>query len=697
MDRFTWGDQGAELHVLVPDDGPVAVGASGTVGDPRTGRAQSLVEVVTTGSGTRFTSSRHRRSTVGESLRYVSHEATADTLVVVQRDPASGLEATTEIHSRAGVGAYRCLTSVTNVGSSPRRVEAVSSMGLGGLTDHLGDTSRTVLWTGRHESFAENRWSAEPIDDLLPDINPALHGQPARGLVERTGETTWPTGRFQPGGVLEGPAGALAWEVEHHGPWRWELGSLHEQEDWLGLILMGPTALQHAWAVTLAPGETFTSVAASFALGADLTDAMRRLTLHRRASHGPQPSDASTALIYNDYMNTLMGDPTTERLEPLIDAAAEAGADIFCIDAGWYDEDGDWWPSVGRWEPSRTRFGTDGLASLMTRIRARGMRPGLWLEPEVVGVRSPVATELPESAFMTRGGVRVASHDRYFLDQGDEDARAFVDSTLDRVLGEYGAEYVKWDYNVTPGAGPAREDVEPGAGLLAHHRGLAAVVRGARERHPGVVLESCASGAQRQDSATLALFDLQSTSDQQDPRLYPVIAAGAGMAMPLEQAGNWAYPQPDMSPEEVVFALVTGLAGRMYLSGRLDEMPERSRDLVHQAVEAYRGVIAHHLRATPAWPLGLPRWGDPVVASASVDHDTGATVVCVWSRAGEQECELALPHLAGAEVSITQVFPQPAPDLQAWRTRAEGEAGRIRIEGMGEHQARVLRIAPVAR
>ena len=44
------------------------------------------------------------------------------------------------------------------------------------------------------------------------------------------------------------------------------------------------------------------------------------------------------------------------------------------------------------------------------------MVPGLWLEPEVIGVDSPIARELPDDAFLTRRGVRVAEHGRYLLD-----------------------------------------------------------------------------------------------------------------------------------------------------------------------------------------------------------------------------------------------------------------------------------------
>ena len=57
-------------------------------------------------------------------------------------------------------------------------------------------------------------------------------------------------------------------------------------------------------------------------------------------------------MVFNDYMNTLMGDPTTAKLLPLIDAAAGAGAEVFCIDAGWYDNGTSWWDSVGEWQPS---------------------------------------------------------------------------------------------------------------------------------------------------------------------------------------------------------------------------------------------------------------------------------------------------------------------------------------------------------
>ena len=105
----------------------------------------------------------------------------------------------------------------------------------------------------------------------------------------------------------------------------------------------------------LTADDPFTTVPVSLVAGTDRDSTFAALTRQRRALRKRRPVDDRMPVVFNDYMNTLMGDPTTEKLLPLIDAAAEVGADYFCIDAGWYAE-GDWWNTVGAWQPSTTRF-----------------------------------------------------------------------------------------------------------------------------------------------------------------------------------------------------------------------------------------------------------------------------------------------------------------------------------------------------
>ena len=58
----------------------------------------------------------------------------------------------------------------------------------------------------------------------------------------------------------------------------------------------------------------------------------------------------------------------------VIDAAAKIGAEIYCMDAGWY-ADGTWWETVGEWQVCESRF-PNGIKEVFDYIRKKGMKPG---------------------------------------------------------------------------------------------------------------------------------------------------------------------------------------------------------------------------------------------------------------------------------------------------------------------------------
>ena len=102
--------------------------------------------------------------------------------------------------------------------------------------------------------------------------------------------------------------------------------------------------------------RSFTTVPVAVGVcNADFAKAMGQLTKYRRMIRRNNKDNENLPVIFNDYMNCLFGDPTTEKELPLIDAAAEAGCEYFVIDAGWYAP-GLWWDSVGEWQECRERF-----------------------------------------------------------------------------------------------------------------------------------------------------------------------------------------------------------------------------------------------------------------------------------------------------------------------------------------------------
>ncbi|KAK1179002.1 alpha-galactosidase [Streptomyces sp. NBS 14/10] len=679
--RFATGPDGVVrlVRLTIPDDSGPGIDAPDSAPLP-------LVEVLALGHGSEWSGQRGIETALGARLRYRGHQAVQDMrgsqgwhrLTFDLHDPDTGLTAEVRLSSPDGLPVLRGEVRLSNEGSAPLTVQAVTSLTLGGLPS----PDALDVHLARNDWLAECRWASEPLRTRIVDLSRDAHQHDSRAALALHSRGGWPSDGHLPMGALTDrtTGDAWVWQIESPTGWRWETG---ERAHGTYAALHGPTDAEHQWREHLAPGESFTTVPAALALtrGGGLDTALAHLTAYRRATRRPHPDHTTLPVVFNDYMNTLMGDPTTERLLPLIDAAAEAGAEYFCIDSGWYDDDAQgWWDSVGAWQPSARRFPGGGIQAVLDHIRSRGMVPGLWLEPEVVGVRSPVATELPHDAFFQRDGVRLVEHGRHHLDLRHPAARAHLDKTIDRIVGEWGVGYLKLDYNISiapgtdwhPETGETGRRTAPGAGLLAHARAYQDWLAAALDRHPGLVIENCASGGMRMDWSSVALTQLQSTSDQQDPLRYPPIAASAPTAVPPEQGAVWAYPQPEFTDDEIDFALAGALLGRVHLSGHLDRMSPRQLARVQWAVATYRRLRGDLVTGVPFWPLGLPGWDDAWVALGVRSGETA--YVTVWRReGGPAECTLPLGYLAGRWTEAELLHPAAASGAEARWDAGRGE------------------------
>ncbi|MDQ0744131.1 alpha-galactosidase [Clavibacter sp. B3I6] len=728
-----WDGGGLLLTFEHDPDGPVRLVAmggagAGTAADPessteRTSPRQPLVEVLSPAWGRLNNSYRYDGTALGAGLRFVSSTPSStdgvDRLEIVQRHEGSGLVATTVLEAHAGVAAVRTTTTIrVEAARAPLPIWAVTSFATGAV---VSDSPNDVdLWWADSGWCSENRWTSRPLRSPgLVAIDRTARGETSRNRLAISSSSTWSSGVANPAGAARDrrTGRTLAWQVEHNGAWAFELG---EDPDWghggvpledrlfsdtpfgppradrsrdgAYVAVLGPTDTLHQWSVVLDGTTSFTTVPVSFTAAGSLEDAFGRLAEQRRASRRRHTAGDALPVVFNDYMNTLEGDPTEGKLLPLIDAAARVGAEVFCIDAGWYDDTAGWWASVGDWMPSTARF-PSGLPSVLDHIRSRGMVAGLWLEPEVVGVTSEAARTLPDSAFLQRGGVRVVENARYLLDLRSPAARAHLDEAVDRLVGDLGVGFFKLDYNVTPGAGTDLDASSVGAGLLDHNRALLAWLSDVLDRHPDLILENCGSGAMRSDAAMLRVLQLQSTSDQQDPLLYPMIAVGALAHILPEQAGNWAYPQPDMTDEMVVFTECTGLAGRLYQAGVLSGMDDHGLDLVADAVRVHKETRHALASSTPRFPTGLPSWDDAWTSVAFDVADSPDTYVVAWRQAhAGPVVQLALPHLGDGDVDVEQVYP-PAGIGAEWTSTRTAEGMSLDSgSGTGIAGARMYRV-----
>lgn len=681
-----------DLQLRLPDDGPVAIAELRVDGARSLVAPHALVTMFTMAEQqlSRM-SATYADSAIGQRMRYLSHLESSDDdgtrVEIVQHDPLSELTVTTVLTMPLAAPAIGLTHTVTNAGAGHVVLLSVSSasVGFGLSTAALDDLD--LIWAASGWT-AEGRWQQHPLRDVLPPIDLARYGQDTARRFGLTSSGTWSTGEFLPVGMIvdRSSGAALAWQIESSGSWHWEVG--HTPTGGY-LALLGPTDAEHQFAARLAPGESFITPPAVVALSQDGRDgAFSTLTDYRRGRHRQRRIDGPLPIIYNDFMNTLMGDPSTEQLEPLIRAAAESGVEYFCIDAGWFARAGDdgWWSRVGAWREGDGRF-NGGLAAVVELIRSSGMVPGLWLEPEAIGVDSALAASLPDDAFFRRLGARVVTQQRYQLDFRHEAARAHMDATIDLLVQSFGIGYFKLDCNTNPRPGTDVASTSAAEGLLGHVRAHRRWLERVQERHPHVLFETCAAGAMRMDSGLLSLAHIQSTSDQPDSLLYPAIAASAPASMLPEQCGNWAYPSSEMDAEQTAFSLVAGLIGRLYLSGFLDRLDMSQRELVNEAVIVSKEWRSRIAVSHPVWPLGLPAWESPQLAIALDCGDE--YLVAVWSRGSATALTLEFPRPVAGPV---QVFPASYP---TWPTETAGT--RVTVALPAGPAARLIRLAKQSR
>ena len=484
--------------------------------------------------------------------------------------------------------------------------------------------------------------------------------------ISNTGN--WSAKEYLPMAYLENTEvhTGLFWEIDHNGSWHWEIG---DQNGHFYLALGGPNETYSHWFKDLKPGESFTTVPAAVGVtGIGFDDAMGTLTDYRRKIRRKNQDNEKLPVIFNDYMNCLWGRPTAAEEYPLVDAAAEAGCEYFCIDAGWY-ADGDWWDSVGEWEESRKRF-PEGVKKVTDYIRSKGLVPGVWLEPEVMGIRCDLAKKLPDDWFFVRHGKRVYDRSRFQLDYRNPAVRAHMDEVVDRLVSEYGVGYIKTDYNIEPGIGTELSADSVGEGMLEHERAYISWLDGLFKRHPELIIENCSSGGLRMDYGMLSRCSIQSTSDQENYLQYAVIAANAPTGVTPEQAAVWAYPMnheesisPDALREEVIFNMVSAMLLRIHQSGHLAKLDEERKALVKQALSVYKTIRPDIRVSRPFWPLGLAGYSDEIVSLGLFVE--GKAYLAVWKRSGAAE-SVTLPisdavrtALDSEKIALSCIYPGP--------------------------------------
>ncbi len=489
------------------------------------------------------------RSMAGLSFDVASFELVIDgqrmnfnwELVDMREEPAAkgNRHAVVELRSRMRPITVRVHTEVTCCGFMVRWLEIVNTSGapaaLGECWVLSGLMQRVVGWRAyahgvdspfRIGYMTHSLHCEEGFFDWL-----ALPDTPVR-IEGRNGKS----GHGSPWCVIENQLTgdrfvvALQWSAN----WGMEFTPEYSKQDAALHMRVGPTAAQPQRVID--PGETVTTPKVHIAmLQADLDECVQTWHRHIRANVlADTPKDRRGLVIYNHWAYQTH-DMCEEGLLREIDVAAEIGAEVYIVDAGWYGPKGtDWYEYVGDWKAGNRL--PNGLRPVSDYAHKKGLRFGAWFDIERMGPKSLTAKEHPER-WLKSCGKPMFYHD---LDLANPENIAHIEQAICRCIEEYNMDAFRLDYNAWPALGGQveRHGWMENA-FWRYHQNIHAMYQRIRERYPNLLMENCAGGGGRTDTAMMAIFDHTQTTDWPIAPRSARIVNGLTMVLPPERLMNY--------------------------------------------------------------------------------------------------------------------------------------------------------------
>jgi alpha-galactosidase len=300
-------------------------------------------------------------------------------------------------------------------------------------------------------------------------------------------------------------------------------------------------------------------------------------------------------------------DETT--LKALAERAAAVGAERFVLDDGWFKGRANDRAGLGDWVVDTKKF-PNGLSPLIAHVRSLGLEFGLWVEPEMVNPDSDLARAHPDWIRRDGDGLLLQRH-QAVLDLAKPAVSEHLFGMLGALLAQHQISYLKWDMN---------RDLT-GGGHGAYVRALHALIDRVRAAHPGVEIETCASGGGRCDYGMLSRAERVWVSDSNDALDRFAIQRNAFLFLPPEVCGAHVGPAHcHITGRRLSLDLRAHVAMFGHMGLELD-----LRALSDKEAERLKAHIANHKQFRALLHSGL-------VWRIAVDDDHGAIAVTAADR-----------------------------------------------------------------
>ena len=396
---------------------------------------------------------------------------------------------------------------------------------------------------------------------------------------------------------LNGPANEDMGEV-YAGSLAWSGNYLSSFEiDECGLLHVMSGMNDFASTYNLEPGKTLQtpemvwtySSTGKGQVSRNLHDWSRKYAL----AHG----DQELPIVLNSWEGAYF-DFNEKTITDMIDDAAAFGVEMFVLDDGWF---GNKYPrnsdkvGLGDWQVNRKKL-PRGIDYLAKHAVSKGLKFGIWIEPEMVSPKSELAEKHPE--WIVKSGKRdiIPMRNQWLLDLSNPEVQDFVVKTFDEVIAlSPDISYIKWDANrhVDNFGSEYLSKENQTHFWIDYTKGLYSVYERIRAKHPDVLIQLCSSGGGRLDFGALKYHDEFWASDNTNSLDRIFIQYSTNLFFPAKATAAHVSTTPNhqtgmMAP--LKFRFDVAMTGRLGMELQPKDLTGDELPFAEQAIKNYKRI-----------------------------------------------------------------------------------------------------------
>ena len=371
--------------------------------------------------------------------------------------------------------------------------------------------------------------------------------------------------------------------------------------------------------------------------------------------------DTKRPVLINNWEATYF-DFTGEKIIEIAKQAAELGVEMLVLDDGWFGKRDDDLAGLGDWTVNEKKLGMP-LSQVAEKIRALGMKFGIWIEPEMVCEDSDLYREHPDWAFTIPGRKPVRARYQLVLDYSRKEVVDGIFTQIAKVLDETKADYVKMDMNrhLTDVWSKTAGEQNQGAILHRYMLGVYDFLERLHERYPALLIEGCSGGGGRFDAGMLYYTPQIWCSDNTDAIERVKIQYGTSFAYPSCTVGSHVSAVPNHQTGRT-----TELATRAAVAMAGSFGYELDLNLLTEEKEQVRAQIKNYHRF-----------------EMLIRQGRYYRLTDVWQKKEYAAWEYCRPDGSEALVTVVTLDTQCNPATEYVKLRGLGEDKKYRVEVVG--------------